>query len=176
VQLYDPEPSACPPALFDERKRREIESTREGEAIDRRYAGIRDAQGGVLTEEQSLEYKALRNDLQQRVDATEQLDKGAMPPPNPASATSSDFFLPDSEPQKDHDADGEVANVGGQGTNAGSRRRPRSNLADDRQIANAWKTGRYKTYADLASTIGRTKNQVKLAVDRYRKRTSRRNR
>jgi hypothetical protein len=40
----------------------------------------------------------------------------------------------------------------------------------DNRIADAWKTGQYKTYAECGQALGMTRRQVKTAVDRHRKR------
>jgi hypothetical protein len=41
---------------------------------------------------------------------------------------------------------------------------------EDRRIAEAWKTKRYKTYEDLGTELGKTALEVKRAVDRHRHR------
>jgi hypothetical protein len=40
---------------------------------------------------------------------------------------------------------------------------------EDQRIAEAWRTRQYATYEALASAIGKTKRDVKLAIDRHRK-------
>ena len=44
----------------------------------------------------------------------------------------------------------------------------------DKKIAEAWQTGRYKTHAELGKELGKSERDVKLALDRHRKRTPRR--
>ncbi|MBL8800097.1 MAG: hypothetical protein JNM56_39810 [Planctomycetia bacterium] len=46
----------------------------------------------------------------------------------------------------------------------------------DRRIAEAWDTGRYKDYADLAREKHLTKHDIQLAIDRHRKREARKGR
>ena len=57
---------------------------------------------------------------------------------------------------------------------ASSRRKQggqqRSDLKLDRQIDTAWKSGRYKNYAQLATALNRTKGEVQRAIDRQRHR------
>jgi hypothetical protein len=43
----------------------------------------------------------------------------------------------------------------------------------DEKIYDAWKSGHYKTYEDLARDLGKTKYQIETAVDRHRKRLER---
>ncbi len=49
-------------------------------------------------------------------------------------------------------------------------RKPDTDPKKDKQIADAWKTGQYKTYEDCAEELGKTQREVKLAIDRDRKR------
>lgn len=49
--------------------------------------------------------------------------------------------------------------------------RPRhTDYDEDRRVADAWKTGNYKSHADLATAMRMTRRKVKLALDRQRKR------
>lgn len=51
------------------------------------------------------------------------------------------------------------------------RGRPRdTDATNDAQVAAAWATGIFATYADLARELGRDAGDVKAAVDRHRKR------
>jgi hypothetical protein len=53
--------------------------------------------------------------------------------------------------------------------------RPRDTDADeDRRIAEAWGTGAYAAYSELAAALGKTDRDVELTIDRHRKRESRR--
>jgi hypothetical protein len=45
---------------------------------------------------------------------------------------------------------------------------------EDRRVAEAWRTGQYATYEQLANAIGKERRDVKLAIDRDRKRTGKR--
>jgi hypothetical protein len=45
-----------------------------------------------------------------------------------------------------------------------------TNEAEDRRIADAWKTKRYKSLKDLATTFGKTKPEIQKALDRHRHR------
>lgn len=45
-----------------------------------------------------------------------------------------------------------------------------TNHATDKKIYDAWKTGRYKTYKELANAMGEKLRPIKLALDRERKR------
>jgi hypothetical protein len=55
-------------------------------------------------------------------------------------------------------------------------RRPRrgrpadTNQKEDRRVADAWRSGAYATYEDLARALNKTKREVELALDRDRKR------
>jgi len=49
--------------------------------------------------------------------------------------------------------------------------RPRDTDAkQDKRIADAWQTGRFAGYDDLARELGKTKRDVRMALDRHRKR------
>jgi hypothetical protein len=53
----------------------------------------------------------------------------------------------------------------------GKRGRPRdTDQEEDRRILNAWDTGRHPTYAALARELHLTERDVKLAIDRQKKR------
>lgn len=43
----------------------------------------------------------------------------------------------------------------------------------DERIHDAWETATYRTYAELANELGKTKREVKLAIDRMRQRRNR---
>jgi hypothetical protein len=45
-----------------------------------------------------------------------------------------------------------------------------TDTAQDRRIAEAWRTGHHKTYKDLADALGKDDLEVKQAIDRHRKR------
>lgn len=49
-----------------------------------------------------------------------------------------------------------------------------SDIKKDQRIAEAWKTGQYSTYAELATAFGMNKDEVKNALDRHRKRAGKR--
>ena len=49
-------------------------------------------------------------------------------------------------------------------------RKPDTNAEEDKRIANAWATGRYKTFADLDRELNLAAGTAKRAVDRHRKR------
>lgn len=49
-------------------------------------------------------------------------------------------------------------------------RHKRTDPKADKMLSEAWDTGQYKTHADLAIAKGTTTREVKLAIDRYRKR------
>ena len=49
-------------------------------------------------------------------------------------------------------------------------RKPDTDPKADKRIADAWGTGRHKTYADLAHELGRPLLDVRRAIDRHRKR------
>jgi len=49
-------------------------------------------------------------------------------------------------------------------------RRKRTDPKADKTLSEAWDTGQYKTHADLALAKGITAREVKLAIDRHRKR------
>ena len=72
-----------------------------------------------------------------------------------------------------------VAPVGSIATEAGpkSKRRPGrpsdTDHAKDRQIAEAWETGLYAAYSELAKVLGMTPRRVKLSIGRHRKRVKR---
>jgi len=58
---------------------------------------------------------------------------------------------------------------------AGPRRQKRGRPADtdqkqDRRIVDAWKSGEYKSYEDLARALGLARRDVELACERERKR------
>jgi hypothetical protein len=56
-------------------------------------------------------------------------------------------------------------------------RKPDTDPKADKRIVDAWKTGRYKTYEQLAKALGgMTKKQVKRAIDRHRHPTKARKR
>jgi hypothetical protein len=56
----------------------------------------------------------------------------------------------------------------------GRRGRPADrDAAEDQRIADAWATGHYRDYAELARHFQRTERQVKLAIDAHRKRRKR---
>lgn len=48
-----------------------------------------------------------------------------------------------------------------------------TNPTEDRRIYDAWKTGRLKTYAELAAELRLPERDVRLALDRHKKRLSR---
>jgi hypothetical protein len=51
------------------------------------------------------------------------------------------------------------------------RGRPRSSdLAEDKRIANLWNSERFKTYEALANSEGKSKAEIKRALDRHRQR------
>ena len=50
---------------------------------------------------------------------------------------------------------------------------PSSDPEGDKHIAERWKDGDYRTYADLARELGKKPKEIKYAVDRYRKKTTR---
>jgi hypothetical protein len=47
---------------------------------------------------------------------------------------------------------------------------PRTDPLEDKRIFDAWKTGRYKDYKDLARELHLERRDVKLAIDRHEKR------
>ena len=50
--------------------------------------------------------------------------------------------------------------------------RPReTNVSEDRRIAEAWETGRYKRHEELGHELGKSKLYVRQALDRHRKRS-----
>ncbi len=49
-------------------------------------------------------------------------------------------------------------------------RRKRTDPKADKMLSEAWDTGQYKTHVDLAIAKGTTAREVKLAIDRHRKR------
>lgn len=59
---------------------------------------------------------------------------------------------------------------------ARKRGRPAANTdaKEDERIYNAWKTGCYRTYGELAPELGKHKRDVELAIDRHEKRLKRR--
>jgi hypothetical protein len=64
----------------------------------------------------------------------------------------------------------------GAGQGEGERpKRPRGRKHDtdpkaDKRIFDAWQSGSHQTYAELAGTLGMREREVKLAIDRHRKR------
>jgi hypothetical protein len=54
-------------------------------------------------------------------------------------------------------------------------RPPDTNQQDDKRIYDAWKTGRFRRYADLAKEKGKSPLEVRRAVDRHRKRVAKQN-
>src|SRR5262249_19168847 len=65
-------------------------------------------------------------------------------------------------------------NRNGGGPKKRRRGRPRdTNEKADKRIYEAWKSGRHKTYADLALALGLTPKAVDNAIDRHRKRLER---
>jgi hypothetical protein len=67
----------------------------------------------------------------------------------------------------------------GQGTDVKPKRRGRRPDTDpkkDEHIASAWKAGHHKTYADLGREMHLTAKQIEEAIDRNRKRESRKTR
>jgi hypothetical protein len=53
-----------------------------------------------------------------------------------------------------------------------TRGRPRdTDPKADQRIFDAWQSGQHKTYADLATALGKSKREVEAAIDRHRKRT-----
>ena len=59
----------------------------------------------------------------------------------------------------------------GKGKKGRGRLKPTAaSIKADKEISDAWKTGRYKTYAELANEKGITKREVGLAIGRHRKR------
>jgi hypothetical protein len=66
----------------------------------------------------------------------------------------------------------------GKGTKPKGKLKRRGRPADtdakgDKRIFEAWNTGQYKGYADLARELGKTEKEVSLAIDRHRKRLER---
>jgi hypothetical protein len=63
---------------------------------------------------------------------------------------------------------------GGAGQGEGKRpprrrgRKPDTNPKEDQRVADAWASGQYKTYEELANALGRKERDVKLALDRVR--------
>jgi hypothetical protein len=55
-------------------------------------------------------------------------------------------------------------------------RKPDTDPKDDKRVADAWSTGEYRTYEQCGSALGRTKKQVKDAIDRHRHRKTGKNR
>jgi hypothetical protein len=49
-------------------------------------------------------------------------------------------------------------------------RKPQYEAKKDKQIFDAWKSGRYRVYADLAQELHLKRRDVKLAIDRHKKR------
>jgi hypothetical protein len=53
-------------------------------------------------------------------------------------------------------------------------RRTDTDPRDDQRIADAWQSGQHKTYAELASALGRSEREVERAIDRHRHRVKKR--
>jgi hypothetical protein len=45
-----------------------------------------------------------------------------------------------------------------------------TDVKEDRRIATAWKTRQYESYEELAAALGKSKSEVKRALDRHRHR------
>jgi hypothetical protein len=60
----------------------------------------------------------------------------------------------------------------GEKPNAKRGRKPDTDPMVDKRVADAWGTGRYKTYEECGNALGMTKKDVKRAIDRDRHRPS----